>query len=230
MEAGHMERKRIMKPTETFVCVVGVLMLAAGAAQAVTRYVDADAPAGGDGLAWTTAFRNPQAALTAAGADDIIRVAKGTYMPDGGFTPVAGAHTNGTADRTATFQLKNGVRLEGGYAGLGEPNPDQHDIAANVTTLSGDLTGNDVPPFTNNGENSYHVVTGGGTNATAVIEGFTISGGFANGSSANQKRGGGMYNDSGSPTVTYCTFSGNSTDTFSTGGGMTNFSGSPTVT
>ncbi len=227
-----MERKWFMKRPETFVCVVGVLLLAAGAAQGVTRYVDADAPANGNGLSWATAYRNPQAALTAAGANDTIRVAKGTYMPDGGFTPVAGAHVNGSGDRAAAFPLKNGVRLEGGYAGLGEPNPDQRDIAASLTVLSGDLLGNDVSPFTNNGENSYHVVTGSSTNATAVIEGFTISGGNANGSAFNsQDSGGGMYNQSGSPTVTRCTFSGNTTGSSgSSGGGMYNFSSNPTVT
>ena len=31
--------------------------------------------------------------------------------------------------------------------------------------------------LTNNGENSYHVVTGSGTDSTAVLDGFTITGG-----------------------------------------------------
>ncbi len=50
-----------------------------------------------------------------------------------------------------------------------------------------------------------------------VLSGFTITGG----------NGGGMYNLSSSPTVTNCTFSGN---TASSGGGMFNANSSPTVT
>ena len=42
--------------------------------------------------------------------------------------------------------------------------------------------------------------------------------------------GGGMCNEGSSPTVTNCTFSGNSALDFGVGGGMANFEGSPTVT
>lgn len=40
--------------------------------------------------------------------------------------------------------------------------------------------------------------------------------------------GGGMYNHSSSPTLTNCTFAGNSVD--EDGGGMYNFNSSPTLT
>ena len=55
----------------------------------------------------------------------------------------------------------------------------------------------------------------------SVLEGFTITGGTA-------LNGGGMYNDSSSPTVTNCTFSGNTAT--GDGGGMDNYFSSPTVT
>jgi parallel beta-helix repeat protein len=81
----------------------------------------------------------------------------------------------------------------------------------NETILSGDLNGDDVG-FTNNDENSYTVVTGSGTNATAVLDGFAITASNANNYLHYPEPngyGGGMYNDTGSPTVTSCTFSKN---------------------
>ncbi len=59
-----------------------------------------------------------------------------------------------------------------------------------------------------------------------VLEGFTITGGNANGAFPDNV-GGGMINQSSSPTVTNCTFNGNSARI---GGGMYNDSSNPTVT
>ncbi len=129
-------------------------------------------------------------------------------------------------DREATFQLINGVAIKGGYAGYGELAPNVRDFELYETILSGDLLDNDGPNFTNNADNSYHVVTGSGTNATAVLDGFTITGGNANGSLEN-RNGGGMYNWEGGPTVTNCTFTGNAAQVF--GGGMLNRWSSPTL-
>ncbi len=64
-----------------------------------------------------------------------------------------------------------------------------------------------------------------GEGPDTVIDGFTITGGNATGPSPDDF-GGGMYNDSSSPTVTNCTFSGN---TALSGGGMFNFNSSPSV-
>jgi hypothetical protein len=132
-----------------------------------------------------------------------------------------------SGDRRATFQLINGVAIKGGYAGAGELDPDARDIDLYKTILSGDLNGDDTPDFTNNSEeNSYHVVTGSGTNETTILDGFTITAGNANGFSPHNS-GAGMYNDRGSPTVTNCAFTGNSGVN---GGGMYNGEGSPTLT
>jgi hypothetical protein len=173
------------------------------------------------------------------------------YTPD---QDEAGIVTPG--DRTATFQLKNGVALKGGYAGLGAPNPNLRDIVLYETILSGDLAGDDARVAcvdhspncdgllgrlcvgglciinANNDENGFHVVTGNDTDASAILDGFTITGGNANGQEANGTAGGGMVNVFGSPTVQDCMFSSNSA--IGIGGGMYNnsfvFGSSPTVT
>lgn len=169
-----------------------------------TIHVDDDAPLGGDGTTWSTAYKYLQDALAVATGGDEVHVAGGTYKPDmdegGNATP---------CDRSATFQLISGVTLYGGYAGLGDAgNPDQRDIEVYETVLSGDLEGDDGPDFQNNDDNSYHVVIGSGTDNTGILEGFTITGGNADGSYPNE-RGGGMYSQGGTPTVTHCTFIGN---------------------
>ncbi|MCH8147766.1 MAG: hypothetical protein IH987_07195, partial [Planctomycetes bacterium] len=143
-------------------------------------FVDADATdSPHDGSSWCNAFRTLQEALAFAGSSVLVRVAEGTYMPDGGYQPVGGARVPGTGDRTATFQL---INLEGGYAGCGAPNPNERDPVAHETILSGDLTGDDAPSFANRSDNSYHVVTYDDPSAFGVIfGGFTISGGHADG-------------------------------------------------
>jgi len=82
------------------------------------------------------------------------------------------------------------------------------------------------PEVTNiNGTGHYHVVQCiSGENANTILEGFTITGGNANGTGDPNNLGGGMYNRSSSPKLTNCTFSNNSAVT--RGGGMYNKQGS----
>jgi hypothetical protein len=190
-----------------------------------TIYVDRDASGAEDGSSWADAFRHLQDALRVATCRDRILVAEGVYKPDQGiYQP--------PCERTATFQLISGVTVQGGYAGYGQPDPNARDIELYETILSGDLRGNDpefgssewqgIFDFTsdpNRAENSYSVVTGSGTDSTAVIDGFTITGGNANGPILGRcpdidyrlAAGAGMYNARGSPTVLNCTFLRNTT-------------------
>ncbi len=181
-------------------------------------FVDADADGASDGTSWEDAYNDLQAALYIAAASPVVTeiwVAAGTYTPD-----------RGTHERTATFQLTGGVALYGGFAGW-ETSLDQRDLDTNGTTLSGDLNGNDGPDFTSNGENSYHVLTSTDVGSNAVLDGFTISGGNANGGGPDSS-GGGMYNEGGSlTTVSNCIFSGNAAD--ADGGGMWNSGGDPVL-
>jgi hypothetical protein len=126
------------------------------------------------------------------------------------------------------------VGIYGGYAGVGAPNPDDRNIDAHETILSGDLTGDDGYFFDNNNENSYHVVTGSRTDVTAILDGFTVTGGNANGSEPND-RGAGMFNVAGHPTLGNCIFVDNIADGSDTGldargAGMYNAGGNPVLT
>jgi hypothetical protein len=196
--------------------------------QAKVLYVDVNTPDNNDGSSWAKAYKYLQDALAdASSSGDVneIWVAQGIYRPD--------ETTNdpcGTGDRTATFQLINGVALRGGYDGYDQADPNTRAIEAYETILSGDLNRDDDPNFANNNENSYHVVTGSNTDANAILDGFAIRGGNANNSTLfPNDTGGGMLNLTGSPTVKNCTFSENYALTM--GGGMYNRQGSsPTVT
>ncbi|MCP3905830.1 MAG: right-handed parallel beta-helix repeat-containing protein [Planctomycetes bacterium] len=193
------------------------LLLDPSALASDVLHVDDDAPPGGDGTSWSTAFRFLADAVGAAagGTVEEIRVAQGTYVPDR-----SDAFPAGTGDRAATFTLLDDVSLNGGYAGLGAPDPDQRDVTLFVTMLSGDLAGDDGPEFANNGENSRHVVTApNGTAATAILAGCTITAGHAEGATNDERSGGGLYIDiSSSPTILDCTFASNAAELF--GGGI----------
>lgn len=150
-----------------------------------------------DGGSWTTAYLDLQQALAAAVAGDEIRVADGVYKP-----------TEGT-DRALSFRLKTGVRVLGGYAGAGAVNPDARDKTVWVTSLSGDIGTVGVA-----NDNSMTVVIGSGVDATAELDGFTIT---AAGS------GRGMSNVVGSPIISNCIF------TACTNSAIRNSDASPTI-
>jgi hypothetical protein len=187
-------------------------------------YVDVDANGLNDGSSWTDAYNYLQDALAdanSAAKPMEIRVAEGIYTPDSN-----SADPNGSGDRTATFQLINGVAIKGGYAGFGQPDPNVRDFELYETILSGDLNDDDLPhsPY-NTGENSFHVVTGSGTDANAILDGFTVTSGRAN--IGSDRYGAGMYNKSASPTVFNCTFTRNASS--NPGGGMYNYDSSPNL-
>ena len=160
-------------------------------------YVNAANATPGNGTSWACAFKDLQKALAVAAAGNEIWVAAGTYKP-----------TSGT-DRTISFIMKNGVAIYAGFNGT-ETLLSQRNWATNLTILSGDLLGNDGLNFTNNADNSIHVIfnNNNGITSTAILDGFTVSGGNANGTFSNST-GGGMYNYLVSPTINHCVFKSN---------------------
>ena len=207
------------KHTKWLLCVLFVLIAGAVvSAQAPTPdplgppkliYVDDDADGLNIGTSWEHAVNSLQDALLLAYFSDKpveIRVAEGIYTPDQGLGIRPG-------DSRATFQLINNVTIKGGYAANlsgHRGQPDVRDINQYKSILSGDLNADDGPGLTNIEENSYHVVTAIENDATAVLDGFTITGsGITGGRTAPYNHSGGMYNDKSSPTLIDCTFTRN---------------------
>jgi len=207
----------------------GLLLVLATSASAAVRFVDDDSSAEGDGLTWGTAYRFLQDALAEAQLDptiDEIHVAQGVYRADedegGNVQP---------GNRSERFHLQDDVAIRGGYRGLDKKgSPDDRDIDVFVTILSGDLNGDDLPGFVNYADNSRHVTNGSFNGPTAVLEGFTVTAGFAD----DAGNGAGMLNDFSAgapggtdPTVSQCTFTLNLAD--GSGGAMSNEFSSPSV-
>ncbi|MBU3729095.1 MAG: DUF5123 domain-containing protein [Phycisphaerales bacterium] len=186
------------------VLLASMAIVAAGivpAADAAIRHVDGTLTTGaGNGTSWADAYRGPTAltaAISASVSGDEIWVKAGTYRP------------SDTGSRTASFVMRTGVGIYGGFAGT-ETQRDQRNIAANETILSGDLLGNDTTSTTTFSDNSYHVVLGSSVASSAVLDGFTVRAGNANLASSNNDKGGGiLVLTSGQPTVRHCRFVAN---------------------
>ncbi len=159
-----------------------------------------------NGRGWLSAYRYLQDALNAARAAcppvDEIWVAGGWYTPDQGEGQVAG-------DRSASFQLVDGVGVYGGFAGT-ESNRSQRNPSLNLTVLSGDSLGNDYTPGGSTADNSYHVVTATGAGSGTVLDGFTITRGVADGVWPDNVAAGLVVGPGGAPTLAHCIFFNNS--------------------
>lgn len=194
-----------------------VLLTVSTASAGTVVYVDDDAPLGGDGTTWNTAYRFLQDGLAFAADPENnvseVRIGQGHYLPDRDEQ-----NPDSTGDQVATFDLISDVAIRGGYAGFGAPDPDFRDIDLHETVFTGDLLGDDGDNFENNDDNSFHVMTGVGVNDASTIDGITITAG--NAEDAPVRNGGGMILTNASPTVLNCTIAWNKCDTsFSTGYG-----------
>ncbi len=200
-------------------------------------YVDANATGANEGSSWANAYDYLQDALTDANSAEKpieIRVARGTYRPDR-----RKADPAGTGVRWEAFRLINRVSLKGGYVGVGAPDPNARDITRCETILSGDLNGDDLPVVraadmrgdASRDDNSFTVVadwvSGEDLDETAVLDGFTITGGNITFMCSGPCGGGGLLcglHDR--PTIKNCTFTANSADG-NLGGAI--FRGAPTL-
>ncbi len=201
-------------------------------------YVDFAATGANDGSSWQHAFTTLQAALDIASVGDEIWVARGTYLP---------TQLLDIADpASATFSIKSGVKLFGGFTGV-ETQRQQADWQANPTILSGDLEQNDVDinhdgmlSITETvGMNARHVLFALNITDPIEIDGFFIQSGFNNSGSGagmyfeniklvmrhmavrfnHAVNGGGLYAYYCSTTLEQVNFLGNSAVIGDTGGG-----------
>ncbi|UCG16714.1 MAG: SBBP repeat-containing protein, partial [Phycisphaerales bacterium] len=215
-------------------------------------YVDDSATGLNGGTSWADAYLDLQDALAEANANCAVSeiwVAAGTYKPE---------PDGGTGNPDLSFEMVDGVALYGGFAG-GEtdlsqrpldPDPFTIDPAVD-SVLSGDIGVSGDPS-----DNSYHVVKADNISSNGILDGFTVTAGYAFGWGPDSHGGGmviggdptvvnctfrgnkagfgygdgyggGMYISTGSPTVVNCTFSNN--EAYHDGGGMYIYGGDPTV-
>ena len=153
-------------------------------------FVDRNATGARNGASWVDACTDLQSALAAADNGNEIWVAAGTYKP-----------TTGSA-RTVFFQMRLGVNLYGGFTGT-ETQRSQRNWTTNETVLSGDIG---VPG--DNTDNSYHVVLYVYGMGGSVLDGFTVTGGMANGS-GDDDNGGGVFCMDAPARLVNCRFAAN---------------------
>ncbi|MEM7453967.1 MAG: hypothetical protein AAF456_06375 [Planctomycetota bacterium] len=140
-------------------------------------FVDDDAPAGGDGVRWATAYNNLSVALRNGPRDAVFLVAHGTYRPS----------PTGISIVDATFNLGPNQSLIGGYLG-NETAPFRPMGTPGRTILDGDVQDSGQPS-----RYARHVVTvNTGRPGRALISRVRITNGNANGPTRVNKLGGGI--------------------------------------
>lgn len=197
----------LVQITLVSIVFIGVFVALPAFASPFIIYVDQNASGLNNGSSWTNAFTDLQSALAAATPGYEIWVAAGTYKP-----------TTGT-DRSVSFSLKNDVAIFGGFLGYEALQSDRNP-QLNLTILSGDIG---APGDTT--DNSIHVVQARNINSTAILDGFTIYGGNANGLRTDNV-GAGMYNYFSAPTLKDLIFDRNAAGS---GAAMHNYNSTPTL-
>ncbi|MEN6424805.1 MAG: hypothetical protein ABFE13_05550, partial [Phycisphaerales bacterium] len=217
---------RITTVAAVFLLLVGLAAVAPGR----IIYVDDDAGGANNGSSWANAFPYLQTALSVAASGDEIRVAQGTHRPGQGISRSRSGTiiraTVAAASSDASFGLKNGVAILGGFAGADAGDPNARDVEQYETVLSGDLDADDIDLWGPGNplyemlrnDNSLCVVESRDTDETAVLDGFIIQSAVDSG----------LYNHEGSPTIANCTFLKNTS--LHSGGGIRCEGGRPALT
>lgn len=154
-------------------------------------YVNAAAPAGGNGTNWATALNDMTTALASAQNGDQLWVAAGTYSTQSLYT---------------SFTVPAGVSLYGGFSGT-ESSVDQAQPSIYHTTLRA------ASVSLHEGSSVLVLATAGGS----TISGFTIRDGYAARTSGTKLGGGGLLIQGGTVSIRQCTFTQNSTYTMPNG-------------
>ena len=128
-----------------------------------------------NGHSWGTAFKTIQPAIDAASnaGGGEVWVAKGVYDEARQCSYYPGGVNSGA------LLIRSATATYGGFSGV-ETQLGQRDWTGNLTVIDGSKSRADV--------NAYHVVE---TSANALLDGFTIRGGYANGEAFSTTLGGG---------------------------------------
>lgn len=182
-------------------------------------YVNGQVAGGGNtGNSWLNAASSLGNALEAANTNTNI---KQIWVAQGVYTPNYPADKSSIDLRDRAFVLPANVEVYGGFLGT-EADISQRDWENNVTTLSG-IAGNSGTAA----DKTYHVVVSAGNVGTALLDGFTVTGGYAdggyggitvNGESIVRRDGGGIYMKNSSPVIRNIIVAGNVAD--NDGGGI----------
>jgi hypothetical protein len=184
----------------------------------IILHVDGNATGADTGASWDDAFTSLFRALAAVDTlcggsmpPTEIWVAEGTYEVND--PPFLGP---------MPFPLKNGVAVYGGFAG-DETERSRRDFRNRPTILSGEAGGGGPS------DNAQHVIHAENVDETAILDGFTITRGYADGS-GDDGDGGGILVKNGSPVLRHLVILDN-TAAFSSGrgGGLHIRDGSPVL-
>ncbi|MBI5863663.1 MAG: hypothetical protein HZB38_03970 [Planctomycetes bacterium] len=141
----------------------------------------------GSGASWGDPC-SLQAALGGSQSGDQVWVKYGTYFP-------TVRYPNDADGRHATFKVKLGVKVYGGFLGIttGDPDGEQYlterNPEVNLTVLDGNINVNGNP-----NADAYHVVTFDGANNITKLSGFVIRNGRADHpTDVRDRRGGGIF-------------------------------------
>lgn len=181
--------QRIVRCSALGFLVIPLIALTSESSYALVVYVDQGAPPGGSGAAWETALRSIQAGIDAvASTTGEVWVREGTY-PEG-------------------LSLKDGVAVYGGFSGS-ETSREERDFAVHLTRIDAATAEGGSP--------ADHAVIIAEVNDTR-LDGFTITGGHADGGGIDQEGGGIHVSRCGATNVIEnCVIEGN---TAVTGGGV----------
>jgi hypothetical protein len=132
----------------------------------------------GNGSSWTDAYPDLARPLYLAQQCGVteIWVADGVYCPE-----FALPSTDSQTDRDKTFYLVEGVKIYGGFTDTSDINPPLADPPAfgsagrdGTSVLSGNIGDKN-----DDADNVYHVVVAAGDMGEALLDGFTVAGGYS---------------------------------------------------
>lgn len=162
------------------------LCLLGFSAQAGVRYININATGSNDGSSWANAYTSLQSAISAATASDSLWMATGIYTP-------------ADTARWASFNMKSGVSIFGGFNGT-ESSFAQRNFINNPTILSGEINSPSL-----SSDNSIRILQANYLSQPITIDGVTIQGGSDRGVYA--AGGQGIYIRRSVVTIRHCVIS-----------------------